>query len=204
MNVDPLQATISTGPNPRGVRRYLWTVWAVGLALAGPLSLVLYWTFCADSLLGMVLLFFAEVIAAVAGLGVAIWSGIVGRWGRAIAAGMLPLSLALCLLNFFTVWSFAMAAGEYLHFRLMRATYLSEIARLPPDKRPRTVVFVLSEDGWLGISNYHLAVYDESDEVALPEQSASWKARVADTALGYGVGYLRALGGHFYIVRISH
>jgi hypothetical protein len=204
MNVDPLQGTISTGPNPQGVGRYLSTIWAVGLALAGPLSLVLHWTFCADSLLGMILLFFAGVIAAVAGLGVAIWSGIVGRWGRAIAADMRPLSLALCLLNSFIVWVFAMAVGEYIHFRLERESYLARIAALPSGKGPRTVVFVLSEDGWLGISNDRLVVYDESDEVALPEEQRSAASKVADTSLCYGVGYLRLLGDHFCIVRISY
>lgn len=187
------------------ISRYLWIVWAIGLALAGPLSLVLFWTFAADSSLGMIPLFFAWVMAAVAGLGVAIWSGIVGQWGRAIAAGMLPLSLALFLLNFSTAWFLAMAAGEDIHFRLMRASYLAEIARLPADKGQRTKVFLLSEDGWAGITNYHLVVYDESGEVLLPEpqRSAAWKARVARTPLEIGVGYARPLGDHFYIVRVS-
>jgi hypothetical protein len=57
----------------------------------------------------------------------------------------------------------------------------------------------------LGISNEHLAVYDESDEVAWPDRqrSEAWKTRVKGTYLEYGVGQWRAIGNHFYIVRIS-
>ena len=99
-----------------------------------------------------------------------------------------------------------MGIGEYVRFRLVRSDYLAEIAALPSDKEPRTIVFVLSEDGYFTITNYHLVVYDESEEVTLPaaQRSASWKAKVADTALEYGVGYLRPLGDHFYLVRASH
>jgi len=98
-----------------------------------------------------------------------------------------------------------MAEGEYIHFRLMRASYLAEIARLPAEREPRTAVFLISQDGWAGISNYHLVVYDESDEVALPDaqRSPAWKARIAGTWLEIGTGYMRPLGDHFYIVRIS-
>jgi len=195
----PSAAPVSQAPRRR-VHRYLWILWALGFAVAGPFALVLFWTFAADSSLGEIPLLFAWALAAVVALGIAIWSGIVGRWDRAIAAGMLPLSLALTLLTFDTVWFFAMAEGEYIHFRLMRASYLAEIARLPAEREPRTAVFLLSQDGWAGISNY-----DESDEVALPDaqRSPAWKVRIAGTWLEIGAGYVRPLDDHFYIVRIS-
>jgi hypothetical protein len=96
-------------------------------------------------------------------------------------------------------------AGEYIHFRLMRATYLAEIAAMPAATEPRLRVFLLSQDGWFSITNYHLVVYDESDEVALPEaqRSPAWQARVSDTPLESGVPYVAPQGEHFYIVRVS-
>lgn len=137
---------------------------------------------------------------------VAVASAFKREWCFTIGMLVLPLSFALTLWNSDEIWFRGIGMGEYIHFRLERETYLARIAALPSGKEPRTVVFVLSEDGWAGISNYHLVVYDESDEIALPEQqrSASWKGKVADTPLGYGVGYLRPLGDHFYIVRISY
>jgi hypothetical protein len=160
---------------------------------------VLCWAFAADSGWPDFALLCAWSLAAVVALGIAIWSGIVGRWGRAITAGMLPLSLVLSIVAFGRVGNFAMAVGEYIHFRILRASYRAEIARLSTDKGPRTVVFLLSEDGGAGINNYHLVVYDESDEVALPDaqRSPGWNARIAGTQLEIGVGYTRPLGDHF-------
>jgi hypothetical protein len=208
MNPDPISADspLATPVRPRRTTHYLWIAAAPIFALLGPAAFILFWTFAANNSLGDFGLLFLWVVLSIVALGIAIWSGIVRRWGRAVAASMLPLSLALAILNLTAFWSFVMGAGEYIHFRLERESYLAEIAALPSDKGPRTVVFVLSEDGWAGINNNHLVVYDETDEVALPEQqrSASWKEKVADTALSYGVGYLRPLGDHFYIVRISY
>lgn len=206
--LNPVQAKMSDSSDQHSiVRRYLWIVWAIGLMLAGPLSPVLYWTFAADSFLAMLLLPLSWVMAAVVGLGIAIWAALTRRWGRAIAASTLPLSLLLAVPNFEKVWFFSMAAGEEIHFRLLRASYRAEIARLPTDEGPRTAVFVLSEDGWGGITDFHLVVYDESDEIGLPDDqhSSSWKARFARgwPQIAAGAGYVKSVGDHFYIVRVS-
>src|SRR5260370_31920260 len=76
-------------------------------------------------------------------------------------------------------------AGGYIHFRLMRATYLAEIAAMPAATEPRLRGFLLSQDGWFSISNYHLVLYDESREGTLPEaqRSPAWQARVSDPPL---------------------
>src|SRR5258708_33877947 len=86
----------------------------------------------------------------------------------------------------------------------MGGCYVAEIAGLPAEREPWTAVFLLSQDGWAGISNYHRVVYDESDEVALPDaqRSPAWKVRIAGTRLEIGAGYVRPLDDHFYIVRI--
>lgn len=208
MNSDPISADspLATPVRPRRASHYLWIAAAPFFVVLGPAALVLFWTFAADHAFGVFALLFLWAVLSIIALGIAIWLGTARRWGCAVVASMPSLSLALAILNFSAFWFFVMGAGEYIHFRLERERYLAEITALPSGKGPRTVVFVLSEDGWAGTSNYHLVVYDESDEVALPEEqrSASWKEKVADTALSYGVGYLRPLGNHFYIVRISY
>lgn len=199
-------AGLAAPPRRRVVAQCAWIFLATIFAIAGPAMLILFWTFFASVSLGDLLLLLMWGAAAVVALGFALWSAHRGRWHAAIATAMLPLSLVISLLNLGALWQFSMGAGEAIHFRLARRSYLSEIAALPANERPRLAVFVLSEDGWLGISNLHLVVYDESDEVALPEErrSAAWKKRAARTPLQFGIGYLRPLGDHFYIVRISY
>jgi hypothetical protein len=168
--------------------------------------LVLYWASGPDDTLGFFLIIAAWYFAAVIGLGLAIWSAIVKRYASCLAFAMLPLSLAISLANYRVFHDSTMVAGEYIDYRINRARYLAEVATMPADRGPRIKVFVLSEDGWAGISNWHLLVYDESGEVARPqaEWSADWKATIADTPLEYGVGYIAPIGDNFYIVAISH
>ena len=93
----------------------------------------------------------------------------------------------------------AIEYGELIHFKLMRAEYEAQIRQLPTERGPRLAVF-----GWGGFVVGHGVVYDESDEIALPaaEQSAAWKARIAETELTCGA-WGTPVGGHFYIVRIG-
>jgi len=46
----------------------------------------------------------------------------------------------------------------------------------------------------------HAVVYDESDEIALPEQSSAWRKRVANTEVGMCGAWGSSLGNHFYLV----
>lgn len=186
-----------------------WRVWCpVGIlcALTFPLALVLYWASEPADTWGDLLIIAAWYFAAVIGLGLAIWSGIVKQYARATAFAMIPLSLAISLGNYHAFHDGTMVAGEYLDYRMNRGRYLAEVAAMPADRGPRTKVFVLSEDGWAGISNWHLLVYDESGEVARPqaEWSADWQAKIADTPLASGVGYIAPIGDNFYIVAISN
>ncbi len=187
------------------LRQLLWIVGGIAGAFVGPVALVLCWAFFASFFLAPEIVVVLWMVVAVSGIGFAIAAALARRWRSMIVALTLPMSLAIFLSNFNSFWRQAMSAGEEVHFRLARPGYVRYVARLPADNGPRLEVFVLSEDGWLGSSNEHLAVYDESDEVALPDKSrsAGWLARVKGTYLEYGVGYWRAMGDHFYIVRIS-
>jgi hypothetical protein len=183
---------------------YGWILAAIVCASAGPTSVTLAWAFFAFTFGPefVVLLWF---LAAVAAAGFAMLAAVRRQWRWVAAAIPLPLSLALLPINSGALWWFTMSAGEELHFRVARAGYLRDIERIPTNRGPRLAVFVLSEDGFMGISNEHLAVYDESDEIMLPDQERSdaWKARAKETYLDYGIGQWRPMGDHFYIVRIS-
>jgi hypothetical protein len=82
---------------------------------------------------------------------------------------MLPISLVAFLSNVGDVFWLAMSTSEDIHFYLAHADYVRQVKQLSIDSGPRLAVFVLREDGF-GISNEHLAVYDESDEVTLPDR----------------------------------
>ena len=203
-----VESSLSAAPAPRGFRRYLWIVWALAFAITVPVAIIgvaACGTFGADVLLGDVLVALFGGAAALVALIVAVVMALKRRWRRVIGAAMIPSSLALALLYYGELDGAGTTAGEYIHFRLMRATYLAEIAAMPAATGPRLAVFPLSQDGLFNITNYHLVVYDESDEVALPEaqRSPAWQARVSDTPLESGVGYVAPQGEHFCIVRVS-
>ena len=136
--------------------------------------------------------------AALFALVFAIFSAIERAWRRSVSMLILPLVSLAALLNFGSVWLFAINAGETLHFQFMRTNYLAQVANLPPDRGPRLAVF-----NWGGFVVSHGVVYDRSDEILLPpvKQSPEWNTRIAGTELECGFsGY--PLGDHFYNVRI--
>lgn len=119
------------------------------------------------------------------------------RWRLSALAFVLPVVVCLAGLNF---WSFVRGCnylGDVLHFVVARPYYEHIIAHLPPDGRPRLVVFNWGGMIWASSG----LVYDESDEVALPpgRQSARWLAdpRLAELSCGnFGV---RPLWSHYYL-----
>jgi hypothetical protein len=89
-----------------------------------------------------------------------------------------------------------METGETLHFQALSHSYLEDVSKLPPSGEPR---FAIWRRGGFGIG--HAVVYDESDEIARPEQSPAWKKRVADTEVGMCGAWGTPLGNHFYLIR---
>ena len=203
-----VECSRSAAPAPRGFRRHLWLVWVLALAGAVPAAIVgvaAASIFGVDLFAGDILVLLVVAVASLIALVVAAVMAFKRRWRRAIGAAMLPLSLALTLLYARELEAAGMTAGEYVRFRLNRATYLAEIAALPVATEPRLAVFEMSQDGFVTLTNYHLVVYDESDEIALPDarRSPAWQARIRDTRLESGTPYVAAQGEHFYIVRVS-
>jgi hypothetical protein len=141
----------------------------------------------------------------VAALATAFWAAraaVQRHWRRAISTAILPIGVGATLCYFGSVTRDFRAAGDALHFAVVRPLYEAEIASLPKDQGPRFKRF--SWDGFM-LSPIEV-VYDESDEVALlrGQQSDAWWGR-ANRNSEYGACAFAAkpLSGHFYLVQFS-
>lgn len=117
-------------------------------------------------------------------------------WWRAASMSLLPLATFVAIAQAGTIWPLAMEAGERIHFQAARRSYLEEVSKLPSSGEPRFAIW-----RWGGLGIGHAVVYDESDEIVLPEQSPAWKKRVANTEIALCGAWGSSLGNHFYLVR---
>lgn len=174
-----------------------FAIWPIALAGAFPLVLIVLWsgpfglTFA-----GVPILLAVWSGSALLALGMAAFSAGSHFWRRALSLSVLPLVTLVAIANASTLWSFAIEAGERLHFQVMRRGYLEDVSKLPRAGEPRFVVWL-----WGGFGVGRGVVYDESDEIALPEQSQAWKQRVANTEVGMCGVWGKPVGNHFYLVR---
>jgi hypothetical protein len=181
----------------RGVRKDRFTVWPIALACVFPAILVLLWSGPFGlSFAGVPILLFVWAISALAVLVITIVSVWTRDWRRALSRSILPLATLIMIAHADAVWSFAIDTGEKLHFRMERRNYLEDVSKLPTDKAR------LQFWNWGGFTISHGVIYDESDEVLLPEQSAAWKSRIEGTELVCGV-WGEPLDDHFYLVRVG-
>jgi hypothetical protein len=194
----------SAAPPPvqRRRRRVAIFLWPVAFAIAGPAGLVLFSSISSDAavFIGLPYLGLWAAAAFVAFL-LAMIKMIGRRWRGALSLSIMPLAALAMFVSFKTVWDFAADAGVYIHFRATRAALLADIAKLPTDKGPRLAIF--DWGGFLG--SVRAFVYDESDEITLPEKerSAAWKKRAEGTELSCEVVRARPVGNHFYITDID-
>lgn len=174
-----------------------FVIWPIALACIFPLVLIILWSGPFDlAFAGVPVLFFVWTVSAVAASGMASFSAGAQIWRRALSLSVLPLLTLVAIANAGLVWPLAIEAGERLHFQVMRRSYLEDVSMLRSVEGPRFAVWL-----WGGFVVGHGVVYDESDEIVLPEQSPAWKKRVENTEVGScGAGGL-PLGSHFYLVR---
>jgi hypothetical protein len=106
------------------------------------------------------------------------------EWLPALASAVLPLVVLGSGMQFLGFIHFCNYGGDVMHFIASRSSYLEKIRAIPPDGKPRLLVF--NRGGMLWASQGY--VYDESDEVVHAEflRSASWKARADQTELSCG------------------
>jgi len=174
-----------------------FTMWPTALTCCFPLMLIMLWSGPFDlAFLGVPVLLVTWACSALLALGIAIFSARARDLRRAVSMSVLPLATLVIIVNADTVWPLAMETGERLHFQAMRRSYLEEVSKLQSSGEPRFAIW-----DWGGFVIGHAAVYDESDEIVLAEQSSAWKKRVADTAVGMCGARGSPLGNHFYLVR---
>jgi hypothetical protein len=174
-----------------------FTMRPTALTCCFPLMLIILWSGPFDlAFLGVPVLLMAWACSALFASGIVIFSARARDWRRAVSMSVLPLATLVVIVNAGTVWLLAMETGERIHFQAMRRSYLEDVSKLPSSGEPRFAIW-----DWGGFVIGHAAVYDESDEIVLAEQSLAWKKRVADTVVGMCGAWGSPLGNHFYLVR---
>jgi hypothetical protein len=177
--------------------KHRFTMWPTALACCFPLILIILWSGPFDlAFLGVPVLLMIWTCSALLALGIAIFSASTRHWWRAVSTSVLPLATLVVIANAGTVWQLAMDIGERIHFQVMRRSYLEDVSKLPSLGEPRLAIW-----RWGGFGIGHAVVYDESDEIALPEKSSAWKQRVGGTEVGLCGARGSSLGNHFYLVR---
>jgi hypothetical protein len=102
-----------------------------------------------------------------------------GRFKRATALLLAPFIVALPFI--FPIWSIEFRAIELMRLYLNKGYYDAAILKLSPAERGSKVVFFKwGVTSFLDAGSYYSLVYDESGEIALPdeERSQAWKDRV--------------------------
>jgi hypothetical protein len=101
------------------------------------------------------------------------------RFKRAAALVLTPLIVALPFL--FPIMDIQYEARDLIRFYLNKSQYDAVIDKLSPTERASKVVFFKwGVTGFLDAASYYWLVYDESGEIALPDEqrSQAWKDRV--------------------------
>jgi hypothetical protein len=154
------------------------------------------------------LLFFALIAL---GMAVVALAGIValakGRFKRASSLLFAPLIIASPFL--FPILSYQEFAFDWLRFLVTKEKYTQVIDHMSPAERAsRIVSFGWGETGFAGIATTHYSlVYDESGEIAVPEQerSQAWKDKAEKERLYSSdeqclPAVVHRLSGHYYSV----
>ena len=171
--------------------------WPIALACGFPAILILLWSGPFDlAFAGVPVLLIVWTCTALLASGMAISSMRARVWRPAFSCSLLPIVTLIAIANAGSVWSLAIQTGDRIHFEVMRSSYLADVSKLPSSGEPRFGIW-----RWGGFGVGHAVVYDESDEIALPEQSVGWKKRVADTEVGMCGAWGAPVGEHFYLVR---
>lgn len=132
------------------------------------------------------------------------------RWRRVVSVLVAPVAAYIL----FVVASAVGVNSEWIRFEIGKHYYIDEIARLAKTDEPRFKMFDWGQTGGAGVPNFvYTLVYDESDEISLPqaERSKAWQDKasklcpadvfcpILSTPSGIFVN-ARKIDGHFYLV----
>ena len=127
---------------------------------------------------------------------------------RAFGAIGLAACAPYCLIGAGAFWgwqtlvSASLRFGDYAHFQLNRSSYDKQVDAIPTINGPRFVRFE-----WPGFMlNPNEVLFDESDEVVLPEdqRSEAWKERVGIRSEYYACRFgVQPVAKHYYVISFS-
>ena len=121
------------------------------------------------------------------------------RWSkRSDTRTVVSAAVIMAVITFFPVLHACNYLGGALRFAMTRSIYDREVAFLPAEDKPHLAVF-----NWGGmIWSSRGVVYDESDEIVLPQgqQSAAWLDIARKSELGCGHWNENRLWDHYYLV----
>lgn len=119
-------------------------------------------------MIGIPTLLFLWVIAAIFATVIATTSLRQRAWCRAVSAAILPVAVITVLVQPLVLIRLSNLLGDRVHFAVMCPYYLAQATAQPARSGPRLVVFNRGGMIWASIG----VVYDEYDEVALPDGSS--------------------------------
>lgn len=180
--------------------------WPFALATAVPLFLIaMYATRLWPFESFFFILYILQPLLAVWGIGticatiLAICAASRKAWRRAASAAIFPVIVAAIVLPLLLLGlNFLYLAGSLFRLEFLRSSYLPSVRAHPLVDGQRIVIFIWEVD--FGPSQG--AVYDESDEIALPigKQSPAWHKQADHTLLSCESYDAWPAGGHFYLV----
>ena len=153
-----------------------------------------------------VVLFFLVVSIMIVMAGIALVDLVRGRFKRAAALLLAPFVVALPFI--FPIWSLQYRTFELVRLYMNKGYYDAVIEKLPPAERASKVVFFdWGATGLMLATTDYSLVYDESGEIALPDEkrSQAWKDRVYPQEhwdAYHCVTSARHVIGHYYSVAI--
>src|SRR5262245_22179646 len=105
-----------------------FSVWPLALTFGFPVALVLVWSGPFElGFVGAPLVFLAWGVATVLATIIGVGASLQRAWRRAMSMLPLPLLTLAAFLNLGILWSSAIGAGDYIHFRIMRGYYLDQV-----------------------------------------------------------------------------
>jgi len=132
------------------------------------------------------------------------------RWARATALLLVPFILAFPV-AYYPVLDYEYFVLDLIRFHFTKEKYFEVIDKLSPAERAsRIVVFDWGYEGMVPSTTHEFwLVYDESGEIALPEEerSRAWKDKAGSEKRYFSddqcVTKGHRLSGHYYSVEVS-
>lgn len=194
-----------------GVRRaggpLVWGIPPLALCCGVGLAALIYLARIDGGSLPLALFLF--VVLGVAALIIAAVDLVKRRWARAAALVLVPLMLALPVV-YDPILEYEFSILDLTRFNLTKEKYTQVIDKLSPAERAsRIVIFDWGQMGMVPSTTHEFwLVYDESGEIALPEEqrSQAWKDKATREGSYFSddrcvaKGY--RLSGHYYFAEL--